>query len=574
MDSSTRQYLLAATVLVAAGVMLFIGMADFNTKGEPREAVVAYSMLESGNWILPQNNGGDMAYKPPFFHWLIAAAASVAGGVNEYVSRFPSALALVVMSIGTFIFYARRRGKELALWTTLIAATSFEVHRAATNCRVDMVLTACIVLALYLLFCWAERGLRGIPLAAILCMSAAVLTKGPVGILLPCMVVAVFSWMRGGGFLRTTGRVALAAALSCVLPALWYYAAYRQGGDAFLQLVYEENVLRFLGKMSYGSHENPAYYNVLTLLAGYMPYTLLVVLSLFFQKPSPSGWKPKQSLERLKNGLRNMDAARLYSLLSIALIFCFYCIPKSKRSVYLLPVYPFIAYFLAEYLIHLARFRPVALRVYGSVLAGASVLLLAAFGAVRMGWVAPGIFHGKHAAENALFLEELHTGALPLAGCAALILLMLAVVFFCKHARRDLALPGSIFLLTFTLYLAFDGLFGPMVLNRKSDRRVAEQVALVSAGVPVYSYVKTEMLHFFTINFYRHNTIVPFEQARPSSGYLLVGEKDFGSFRQSHPGYTFRLAFNSGHRSCDTRQNVQLYAFQKNDEPQPNNSPQ
>ena len=64
----------------------FLGLTDFHTKGEPREAIVAYSMLETGNWILPQNNGGDIAYKPPFFHWLIAGFSALNGAVTFRVS--------------------------------------------------------------------------------------------------------------------------------------------------------------------------------------------------------------------------------------------------------------------------------------------------------------------------------------------------------------------------------------------------------------------------------------------------------------------------------------------------------
>ena len=71
-------------------ILPFLGLTDFHTKGEPREAAVAYSMLETGNWILPVNNGGDIAYKPPFFHWCIAAVSSIAGKVTEYTSRMPS----------------------------------------------------------------------------------------------------------------------------------------------------------------------------------------------------------------------------------------------------------------------------------------------------------------------------------------------------------------------------------------------------------------------------------------------------------------------------------------------------
>ena len=34
-------------------VVPFLGETIFYSKGEPREAIVALSMLESGNWILP-----------------------------------------------------------------------------------------------------------------------------------------------------------------------------------------------------------------------------------------------------------------------------------------------------------------------------------------------------------------------------------------------------------------------------------------------------------------------------------------------------------------------------------------
>ena len=61
-----------------------------------------------------------------------------------------------------------------------------------------------------------------------------------------------------------------------------------------------------------------------------------------------------------------MDPVRLFSLLSIVVIFVFYCIPKSKRSVYLLPVYPFIAYFLAEWMLWLWQRRPWVIHTFGS----------------------------------------------------------------------------------------------------------------------------------------------------------------------------------------------------------------
>ena len=101
-------------IIILAIVMMipFLGLTDFNTKGEPREAVVAYTMLEHGNWILPINNGGDIPYKPPFFHWCIAFFSLFIGHVNEYTSRLPSAVSLVLMTIGGFVFYAKRKDTQ------------------------------------------------------------------------------------------------------------------------------------------------------------------------------------------------------------------------------------------------------------------------------------------------------------------------------------------------------------------------------------------------------------------------------------------------------------------------------
>ena len=58
--------LLSVLVLVP-----FLGETIFYSKGEPREAIVAYTMLESGNWILPTNYGVEIAYKPPFLYWTV-----------------------------------------------------------------------------------------------------------------------------------------------------------------------------------------------------------------------------------------------------------------------------------------------------------------------------------------------------------------------------------------------------------------------------------------------------------------------------------------------------------------------
>lgn len=560
-------WLLAGICILS--LFLFLGESLFNTRGEPREAVVALSMLEKGNWILPINNGVDMAYKPPLFHWCIAAISTITGSVSEYTSRMPSALALAMMVMAGFTFYAKRRGTEVAFLMGLITLTNFEVHRAGTNCRVDMLLSALMVIALYQLYKWGENRLKGIPLAGILCLSGAFLTKGPVGMVLPLLVVALFLLIRGMNFWKIFGSFLWVGLASCILPFLWYWAAYQQGGDEFLQLVMEENVLRFLGKMTYQSHENPAYYNVITVVAGYVPYTLLMLIALFslkWKKPqlAPAGW-----WKRFKTYIREMDDTRLFSLLSIAVIFVFYCIPKSKRSVYLLPIYPFIAYFLAEYMLYLVRRKPAVLKIFGSIMGALSLLLLVVFGALKMNWIPETIFSGRHAAQNIAFMNELSN--LPLGIVTGMVLVMMAgaSVFFYYSAQNRPAswLPYTITGVIFTIFMALDGVFQPPVLSLKSDKPIAERIAEIVPEGRIYSYqvniVEGNPMRPFTINFYLGDRVVPFEAFTPEKGFLLAGNDEIEQFKKQYPDYEVAEVFASGHKSCDDHKLINLYRIWK-----------
>lgn len=564
-------WLLAALCVV--GLFLFLGESLFNTRGEPREAVVALSMLQDGNWILPVNNGVDMAYKPPLFHWCIALFSTVAGGVSEYTSRMPSAVALALMVLGGYGFYARRRGSELAFLMGLITLTNFEVHRAGTNCRVDMLLSALMVLALYQLYRWGEKGLKGVPWTGILCLSGAFLTKGPVGMALPCLVVAIFLWIRGMKF----GRIFLSflgvGLASCVLPLAWYVAAYRQGGDEFLQLVLEENVYRLLGKMSYESHENPAYYNLITVIAGYVPYTLLVLISLFALKYRKWSGKPAAWWNRFRAYVRKMDDVRLFSLLSIVLIFVFYCIPKSKRSVYLLPVYPFLAYFLAEYLVYLTRRHVRVVKIFGSVMAVLAGLLLVVFFSLRMGWIPDSIFSGSHADQNIAFKRALESVPLGIVSWILLLLMAGSIVWFVsflKKGKSAVRLPYAVIGVIVAIFLGLDGIFQPAVLNVKSDKPIAERIASIVPEGKLYSY-RTDItpgnrMHPFTINFYLGDRVVPFDVFEPQKGFLIVGNAEIEDFKEAYPAYQVEEVFDSGHRSCDDHKIIHFYRFWKHGE--------
>ncbi len=567
--------LIAVTAVAAAMLLPFLGLTEFSTKGEPREAVVALSMIDGGDWILPVNNGCDIPYKPPFMHWIIALFALADGHVGEYVSRLPSALSLLAMTVGCYCFFARRKGRGVAALAAILTLTSFEVHRAGTNCRVDMVLTACTVGAMLLLYRWRETKGRWAAVLAVLCMSGAVMTKGPVGMVLPCLTMGIYALLRGDRLWPTVGRMAAVGLLACVLPALWYIAAWREGGQHFLDLVIEENVGRMTGTMSYGSHEHAWPYNFFTLITGWLPWTLLVLFSL-----AALPWRKivASLTETAKNPrwrtwarrLREADPVQLFVWVAFWTVFVFYCLPSSKRSVYLLPCYPFLALLLAQYIVWLVdsgRRWPV--RAFAVTLGVLAIGVTAVFAAVRMGWMPEALTHGRHAADNIAMVEALARMPLSrwtfcLAAVPAIAGACLLVMMLRRRSRSDrstlLIMPAELLV---TIFLALDGVYQPTVMNTKSLRPMAELLDRRYPSDRLYSYIADDMMHFFGANFYSGDRIGEFESARPDKGVLLIVDNDRTAFFARHTDYTFTPDGDAGDTKNEMKQKVFFYRFEK-----------
>ena len=119
----------------------------------------------------------------------------------------------------------------------------------------------------------------------------------------------------------------------------------------------------------------------MTVIVGWLPWTLLLLVSLFSLKYH----KVRFSLRSAWDKVRNADPLKLFVWLSVIVIFVFYCIPKSKRSVYLLPIYPFMAYLIAEYLIYLMRYKIKPLKIFAGFIAFIALLVSAVFIFVRCG---------------------------------------------------------------------------------------------------------------------------------------------------------------------------------------------
>lgn len=521
----SRYPILIPVILTLILLVPWLGEMLFYSKGEPREAIVAVSMLDSGDWVLPVSYGSDIPYKPPFLAWLIALCSMIFNGgvVSEFTSRLPSALAAVALLVATWRLIAPRKGRDMAWLTMIVMVTSFEFYRAAVACRVDMVLTACMVGAVYGMYTWKGRPWR--VLWTILLLSGATLTKGPVGTLLPCLAMGIYFVITGENFFRTLIKLTLVAVASFIIPALWYWAAYNEGGQSFAALAWEENIGRLTGSMGYESHLNPWYYNLMTVISGMLPWTLPVLVSLCFRSVRQSiaeAWRRRS----LRPGLSTM--AWTVGLT----VFIFYCIPASKRSVYLLPCYPFLAYGVAWLLGSIKVGR--LMTVWANILA--MLCIIVSLAAVVLQFVQI----GKNEIATLTWYQW------PL----AILPLFAGLWWLATRSRNANGLTGTCGL-TLLIFMCYGGAYAPMVMNPRSDVRAAKIVnEVVPADAPLVSVITGDsLLRYYSINFYLDDRLRRSEsfEGVPNDAWVLSSE----------PVDSVRSQLISK-RSSDTRRSVYL----------------
>ena len=551
-------------------IVPFLGETIFYSKGEPREAIVAYTMLKSGNWILPVNYGVEIAYKPPFLYWAIAVVSSIMGGVTEFSSRMPSALAFLAMQLVFFSFVAKRKNIKTAFLTSILLLSSFEVHRAAVACRLDMVQVSFIVIALCLLFRWDEKGSKEIPWLAVLLMACATLTKGPVGSIFPCVGIGIYQLLRGRSFGKTFFSLLGIGLLSLVPLGIWFWAAYQQGGESFINLMMEENTGRFFRKMSYASHENPLWYNFVTIIWGWIPWTLVLLISLFGLKwkemrflPEGSSWSERFNKAWTK--FRSQSPLHLFTWVVILFIFIFYCIPKSKRSVYLLPIYPFMAMLIAEYFLALVQRKAKVFKISAYIFASLALLLTVTFIIVRFGLIPDSVWGtGKHAAENIGFMHALENVDLPFSKW--LIVALPAIAGICTLIalvkRADTrSLLYNIAGCILCLFVSLDGVYQPTVLATKSDKRLAEQVNTYVQDGFMYSYTPP-LIRFYCTNYYLNDRMRDFVPGLSGTGYVMLSKWTKEEFLKKYSDeYRLEEVYTTPYRSCDLRDKILIYKF-------------
>ena len=207
---------------LVAGSLFFprwVGQASGIDEGNNAEA--AREMLESDNWVVPTFNYELRVDKPALLYWLQMAAYKV-HGIDEFAARLPSALAAFATVFVAYVLGRRMFGPMEGFLAALILATSVAVCASAHFANPDALLNLCTISTLALFWFDFSSGRRTWFWTAGLAAGFGVLAKGPVGVVLPGLVVLLYlAWERKLAILRDW-RLLGGLLLFAVVVVPWY----------------------------------------------------------------------------------------------------------------------------------------------------------------------------------------------------------------------------------------------------------------------------------------------------------------------------------------------------------------
>jgi 4-amino-4-deoxy-L-arabinose transferase-like glycosyltransferase len=322
LNQTNLKYLLY--ILAVLPVFIF---RDFTFDNELRYLSIADEALRNGSVFTFTNHGLLYADKPPLYLWIVMLGKVIFGThCLLFLGIFSFLPALVVLYIMDK-WVKENLSETQRLAGQMMLLTSGYFLGAGLVLRMDMLMCMFIVLALYTFFkIYQGKGRRTDSFLFPVYLFMAVFSKGPVGIIVPFISIVVFLLVKGE--IKAIGRYCgwktwLVLFAFCLI---WFTGVYLEGGSGYLDdLLFNQTVNRAVNSFH---HKEPVWYYLISFWYTLAPWSLLYAGML---------------LAGLKKKLITTDL-ELFFLSIIIPTFITLSLISAKLQIYMLPVFPFIAY--------------------------------------------------------------------------------------------------------------------------------------------------------------------------------------------------------------------------------------
>ncbi|SCU88054.1 4-Amino-4-deoxy-L-arabinose transferase or related glycosyltransferase of PMT family [Cupriavidus necator] len=325
-------------VVLAFALLWFgtLGVRHLLGPDEGRYAEIAREMLSTGDWVTIRYNGLKYFEKPPFHMWATALSYTWFG-VGAWQARLCVALAGAAGLGASMLAAARWFGTRAGLMTGLVLASAPMWNVAAHFNTLDMTLSgimACVLASMllaqhpaatpaarrnWMLACWAAMGL-------------ALLTKGLVGLVLPGLVLVMYTCVTRDLALWRRLHAPAGIALMLLVAMPWYWLVARRNPEFLRFFFIHEHWQRYTSTVH--ARKGALWYFVPLLVGGFLPWLGLV--------PGMVRAVGQRAGVVAAGGSRPLQPALMAGLWAVS-IFVFFSLSGSKLPGYILPLFPALA---------------------------------------------------------------------------------------------------------------------------------------------------------------------------------------------------------------------------------------
>ena len=330
-----RRSVLILVLLSGVTFLAGLGRPAIGDSDEAFYAEAGREMLESGNWITPHYNYEVRFQKPILYYWLVAGTYAVAG-VGETQARLWSALAGMGLALVTLVIGRRAYDEATGLLAGAIVATCFGYFSIGRLSLPDLPLAFFVTLTILAALAGTvdddPRAARWLLLAGV-GAGCGFLTKGPLGVLLPAMVVAPVWLAERRRLTLQSGPLVAACLVAAVVGLPWYLIMAAVHGRVYIDGFFlGDNLERFA--TSRFNDPRPPWFYLPIIVGGMLPWTPVAL----------AGLPALARAIRTRSGSREMWRMTIWALAPLL----FFTASIGKQPRYILPILPPLAVMLAR----------------------------------------------------------------------------------------------------------------------------------------------------------------------------------------------------------------------------------
>ncbi len=277
---STRSQFL--TLLAICTVMFWwrLGHLPLIDPDEPFYAQTTTEMVKGNEWLTPTIFGERQFEKPIFFYWQSMIAQKIFGQ-TELAARVPSAAAGTLLVFLTWIFGRRMFSPRAGFCAAVVLATGVEYAFMSRLMLTDIFLALCISASVFCFWLATEEEDKRDRwmILHFIASALAMLTKGPVGFLVPTLGSICYLWISGKRSPWRGKGLWLGIVAWLLIAGPWYATMFsKYGMEYWHRFFVHENWERLTSAEH--KHSNHWWYYLMILVAGNLPWIPLLIAAV------------------------------------------------------------------------------------------------------------------------------------------------------------------------------------------------------------------------------------------------------------------------------------------------------